>query len=611
MNETVTRLLSRSLRILILVALSALAAIAAVLLLRLQERSRGVMTTGDYSTDADASLVLAAHGHVFAMFGTNPLPLMLPFALIPRIPFVWFESLTQWAQALYPQAKGADLEMYGRYAAGVVGLAGCGAFAVMAVHARENAKQWVAAALLALVIVLNPLAMSTYSWAHPEEAFGAALLVATVIAGERNRWALAGALLGAACAVKQPFLFATPTFLLMAPTGQRRRFAASCAGAFALLVLPLVAPHAGSILRTNTGVAHSTGAESGYVNNFWTVFGLKHAGVLGKPLAALLALVLPAAIASRRGWRLTLRAGTAVLAIVLIWRCVLDPYNIGYYLAPAAAVVIALEWIVWQEGVHPLGRVGALQRWIIPVPALGLAASFLLTGFAGGWLDRAIADTYGFVNGKVFMLGMLTATAVLAAIAVDAKIKLTRSRAMLYGALPVAAVVLLGGSQLVGGGARKESLLVKPPAGYVAVKPVVMAQKTAPEHAYYLGSRVNTVNPLVLSSVQIKMIKDRNAQTLTAYGSGGSNGMVYVFTRLNTRHLPDDRVAELKKCQAGDCPAGHELATSSIGPGLLKRNVNTWELTIPTARGSVFVFCELPLDPLKVAQQLVPVPAAG
>src|SRR5207244_897554 len=40
---------------------------------------------GDYRTDADASLERGLGGHIFALYTTNPRPLMLPFALLTRV----------------------------------------------------------------------------------------------------------------------------------------------------------------------------------------------------------------------------------------------------------------------------------------------------------------------------------------------------------------------------------------------------------------------------------------------------------------------------------------------------------------------------------------------
>jgi len=260
----------------------------------------------------------------------------------------------------------------------------------------------------------NPIALRALVLGHPEELMGAAFVVGAILAAARDRPLLAGVLLGLAVGSKAWAVLAVGPVVLALP---RRRLAAlGLAGAVAaLLLVPLA--FGGVAVQA----AHGAG-QTGTIFNPWQIWwplgdvvnigynGMPKAGArfapawlspLSHPLIA--ALVVPASLA---WWRLRGRGRRApapapapeqllaLLALLLLARCILDPWNNVYYELPFLVALLAWEALCrpWQPPVLTLGA--TIATWVTFYTLDGqdpnlLFALYLLWALPlAGWLAR-------------------------------------------------------------------------------------------------------------------------------------------------------------------------------------------------------------------------------
>jgi hypothetical protein len=212
------------------------------------------------------------------------------------------------------------------------------------------------APIAALLLVVNPVTLDALRLGHPEELLGAALCAAALILA-RERPLAAGVALGAALATKQWALIAIAPVLLAAPRHARVRLALTAGGVVAAVVAPLALadPHAfvEALRHPAFGVAEMrTGNVWGWaaitnhialgprdvVTAYTVPDWLQHGA---HPLVAALTLGLGvAALRMRRAID-----PLALLALLMLVRCVLDPWNHAYYHAPFLVALIAWEVI--------------------------------------------------------------------------------------------------------------------------------------------------------------------------------------------------------------------------------------------------------------------------
>jgi hypothetical protein len=219
--------------------------------------------------------------------------------------------------------------------------------------------------------VANPLTLSALEDGHPEELLGACLCVAAVLLASgpspagRERSLLAGALLGLAIANKEWALLAVGPVLLALPPVRRLRCLASAAVTAAIFLVPV-------LLATWTGGAaggHPIGAfASNAIFQPWQVwwflgwhgplvhrlFGIAMPGcrtgpawtsTISHPLILAVGFGLAGALWLQRRRRARVGEHDAVLllALVLLLRCVLDTWDIGYYMLPFLLALLACE----------------------------------------------------------------------------------------------------------------------------------------------------------------------------------------------------------------------------------------------------------------------------
>ena len=297
----------------------------------------------DYFLDASFAIDALARGDLRG-FATNP-ALMGDFSLFLRAPFVrlvFEQNLT------------------------VVYLAGAlpclGALVALAIYLRRRMRALglpeTAVLLVGLLAVFNPGTFRSLHWGHPEEFLAAALCVGAIIAATRERSLLAGLLLGLAVATKQWAAIAVIPTLLAASEHRLRLIlvAGALAGAIALPAL-LLAPQA--VVGMHTSIVQAQPVVS--PPNVWWPFSTPRsaaerklsapghggkiptwAGTLSHPLIVLLGIPL--------GWlfwrrRALLRPQDALglFALLMLARCLLDPWNIDYYHAPFLLGLLSWE----------------------------------------------------------------------------------------------------------------------------------------------------------------------------------------------------------------------------------------------------------------------------
>jgi hypothetical protein len=270
---------------------------------------------------------------------------------------------------------------------------------VLALRLRRREGGVATPAVVVLVLVANPLTLAALDAGHPEELLAGVLACAALMAADEGRPRLVGLLLGLALATKPWAALAVPVAFVALPRGGRRAPLLLAGGLAALVVGPLALadPHrflGGSHELTESmrvypvsawwPFAHDVAASS------WSMpLGLTRSA--GQIVAAAVALV--AGLAAARGGR-TVPGGRALalLAAVLLARCVVDPLNLAYYAIPFVIALVAWEsserrglpvvalvasMVAWATTLHPAAdpalACALYLAWSVPL-ALFLAA---------------------------------------------------------------------------------------------------------------------------------------------------------------------------------------------------------------------------------------------
>jgi hypothetical protein len=273
--------------------------------------------------------------------------------------------------------------------------------------------QSVVARLLVVGICLaSPMTFKALSWGHPEELLTAAMCVGAVILATRGRWLSTGLLLGLAIATKQWALLAVLPALLAA-SHSRMRIAVIAGLAAAVFIGPILIADPGHFFSTQAAISEPQ-ANRGITptNVWWPWASVIHADVTGStsldltyglpsalnklahPLVLVVAIALPLLFWRRRPDRRPEDA-LALLALIFLLRCMLDPLTYSYHHAPFLIALVAFEGVrrrgvpvlailaggaLWVTGsvIAPTGDPDLLNRFYI-LWTLPLAAYLVLT----------------------------------------------------------------------------------------------------------------------------------------------------------------------------------------------------------------------------------------
>jgi hypothetical protein len=210
---------------------------------------------------------------------------------------------------------------------------------------------------VSLLAVVNPGTFRALHWGHPEELLAGALCVGAIIAATRGRSLLAGVLLGLAVATKQWAVIAIiPT--LLAAGGHRIRLSVVAGALAAAIALPalLLAPQAVVGMQKSIAQAQPVVTPANVLWPFSTprtaaervgVPGFAEKiptwlGTLSHPLIVLAGVPLGWLYWRRRA-RLSPEDALGLFALLMLLRCLLDPWNIDYYHAPFLLSLLAWE----------------------------------------------------------------------------------------------------------------------------------------------------------------------------------------------------------------------------------------------------------------------------
>lgn len=301
----------------------------------------------DFGAEAATSFAALLHGHFATFVNTAP---AYGASLLLRAPFALPASL----------AHGSTLTLY-RFSA-LPCLLALAALGVWLARGLRRSGAGLLAALAALAIcVANPITFRALQFGHPEELLGATLCVTAVLLAQRGRISWAALALGLAIANKQWGLLAIGPVLIAAPRGRWRILAGAGAVAFAL-----TSPITLASGTLTVGVSRIATTPTGVIFHpqqiFW--FFARRGEWLPKqgifiPRSFRLppdwlgdrAHLIIVALGVPLSW-LALRRRTSpgdamlLLALLMLVRCWLDPWDIIYYMAPFVVSLLAWETAV-------------------------------------------------------------------------------------------------------------------------------------------------------------------------------------------------------------------------------------------------------------------------
>jgi glycosyl transferase family 87 len=297
----------------------------------------------DYARDAGPALHPFVNGNFGAAFAHQPA--MGWFSMLLRAPFAFFgrhHLLLEYRLGAIPC---------------VLVAAGLGVWLASRAR-RRGASIAIALAVLAFTLA-GPMTWHALADGHPEEVLGAALCVLAVMLAAKNRNPVAAGLtLGLALATKQWAVLAIGPVLLAAPSRRPRLAATALATAGALTLLPILAG-GHHVLSPATSIS-GAGIVIEPASIWWPFGHAIHIRVSGftaqvhtlpqwlanlaHPLIVALGVLLPLGLAARtRSTRADLPTALALLALLFLLRCVLDPMTVGYYHLPLMLALVAYE----------------------------------------------------------------------------------------------------------------------------------------------------------------------------------------------------------------------------------------------------------------------------
>jgi hypothetical protein len=305
---------------------------------------------GDYGADARPAVAALGHGHLIAYLHAKPI--MGPFATLVEAPFALLggSALASYQWACLP---------------GLLALAALG-WALAGVARRRGAPESAASAI-ALLCVVNPLSAAALRAGHPEELLTSALAVGAVVLAGSGQGRRAGLALGLAVASKQWAVLAILPVLMALPAPRRRTVGLTAAGVLAALELPALLAAPSSFFGVQ---GHA--ASGGGIASIWSAWyplspptprvlpGLGAVDLrqvpgalqgLTHPLIVAAFVLVPIALWVRRGrFGLEPDRALALLALLALVRCALDPVDNLYYHLPLLVSLFA-----W-DAVAPAGR---------------------------------------------------------------------------------------------------------------------------------------------------------------------------------------------------------------------------------------------------------------
>jgi hypothetical protein len=313
------------------------------------------------------------------------------FATLARLPFSAIARLADGGEQLVFQFGVLPCLV-------ALGLAGFATVKAM----RERGQSPFTQSLVGLVLLFNPVTVAAIQRGHPEELLAAALVLGAMLAAIRSHAGWAAVLLGLALGTKQWALLAVIPVLLACGPGHRIRTLVIAGALAAALTLPMALANSNQFV-TNNKMAQGGWGHASRLSIWWPLGSPKQVGSEGnsftvrklskrwtafaRPLVVVVAIGLSLGFWLRRR-RLAPADTLALLALLMLLRCLLDPMNNDYYHVPFLLFLAA-----W-EGLRVRG---------LPVLSL-LAAAGLWATIRSPWLSpHALGEQFYLVN-NVFYL---------------------------------------------------------------------------------------------------------------------------------------------------------------------------------------------------------------
>lgn len=377
--------------------------------------------TGDYSAQVEPAVRALVNGDLGAFFDAQPV--YGSFSALVQAPF---------AAIAVHLGDGSDLLFYRLalfpclLAVGLLGAALCRAMA-------ERGQRPLVCAAACIVLLINPATFQAVENGHPEELLAGALLVGAVLAGLRGRSLWAAVFLGLAFSTKQWALLGAVPVLLACRGGEWRpvKVGLVAAAVAAVLIAPLAVTNT-ERYTTNAQAAQGGTPIASQFSVWWPLSSTEEQQVrvghevstvvrhrvpgaltaMARPAAVILAMLLALLFAWRRrsptgqdglvgGSRGDPRASRAdedllaLLALVLLVRCVLDPLNNPYYHVPVLISLLAWEGLRLR-GLPTLTLLTAAALWatfshfMLVQPALDNGFYLAWTALLSAWLAVSV-----------------------------------------------------------------------------------------------------------------------------------------------------------------------------------------------------------------------------
>ncbi len=315
----------------------------------------------DYDNEARPAVEALVHGHLGSFLTLAP---VYGGSLLERTPFALAAGLF----------GGGELAVYRMMALPCL-LAGAALGIWLIAWMRRDGQSRLAQAVALIVCVANPVTLLALEIGHPDELFGGALCVAAVLLASRRHDVWAGLALGLAIANKEWAVLAIGPVLLALPAGRVRCM--SIAGAVTAALLAPFALAGGGFLAGLHSAATSAGGAGAAGTSFqpwqiwWFLGSPAHAAgaalnaipagarlapgwveQVGHPLIVLLALPLTLAawLAMRRSRGVSPEhTALLLLALLLLERFMLDPWDNVYYPLPFLLALLAWETLALRR----------------------------------------------------------------------------------------------------------------------------------------------------------------------------------------------------------------------------------------------------------------------
>ena len=271
-----------------------------------------------------------------------------------------FLSIFHWSES--PGVAVRTLQI--SYTAGVVLLIG----ADFLLRASGRGRRLVEPVALVVIATLAPVLAALVQYFHPQDLMAMGLALGGVAAMLRERWLLAGVLIGLAVVTQQYTLLILAAVFFAVPSRGRWRLSAAVVLAVACIDVPFLIASSGRAIRAIAdGSAPSFGG---------TVLWELHVPAI--PLFVIARLV-PIAVAATLGWYVARRSGGRMLDPVTMVsligtavgvRLVFEVNLWGYYFMALAVSLVLLEAIRGHVRTYVVGWIAALTLAFDPIPGL-------------------------------------------------------------------------------------------------------------------------------------------------------------------------------------------------------------------------------------------------